>query len=307
MELYKNPLFEISPEVLEALSSNKPIISLESSAITHGIPFPDNIETFNTMQTIIRQNDIVPALIGVLNGKIKLGFSDNDIEYMVKGTRPVKLNSADISWALCNHLTGGTTISATTFISKIAGIEFFVSGGIGGVHLGDHIDISSDLHELSCNQVMLICSGIKAILSVADTVEILETLSVPIVGYQTDRMPGFIIRDTGIQLNKTSINISDVVEQYKIHKSIERSSAFIVVVSPPEEVAIPLDTFKLALEKANHKAKQECISGSKLTPFLLEIINDELSGSIFSVIKPMLINNVGLGCEIVNQYRNLQK
>ena len=302
MNILLNPLFDVSPEVREALVSKKPVISLESSAITHGIPYPLNIETFNRMQAIIRGNDIVPALIGIFKGKIKVGFSDSDIEFMVNKVESHKINSGEIAWALSNNLYGGTTISATTFLSKTAGIQFFVSGGIGGVHLGEHIDISSDLRELSSNRIMVICSGVKALLSVVDTMEILETLSVPVVGYQTNRMPGFIIRDTGIQLKNVANDVKAVVDQYKIHQNLERPTAFIVVVPPPEKNAIPLKEFNGALEKANQKAKNDGISGSELTPYLLNQINQEFSGSMFSAITSMLINNVSLGCQIVNDY-----
>ena len=302
MNILSNPLFDVSPEVSEALASKKPIVSLESSAITHGIPYPLNIKTFNSMKAIIRENGIVPALIGIYQGKIKVVFSESDIEFMVNNVESHKINSGEIAWALSNHLYGGTTISATTYISKLAGIQFFISGGIGGVHLGEHIDISSDLRELSTNRIMVICSGVKAILSVLDTMEILETLSVPVIGYQTNKMPGFIIRDTGIQLKNVANDFKVVVDQYKIHQSLERPSAFIVVIPPPEKDAIPLQKFNLALENANLKAKNESISGPELTPFLLNQINKEFSGSMFSAITSMLINNVSLGCQIVKEY-----
>jgi len=293
---------DISEEVKDALETHAPILSLESSAITHGIPYPENIKTFNTMHHIARQNKVVPALIGIYNGKIKFGFTQKEIEYIVKEGDPHKINSGEIAWALSNQLYGGTTISATAFLSRLIGINFFVAGGIGGVHIGDHLDISADLKELATNPIMIVCSGAKAILSVTDTIEMLETLTVPVVGYQTNKLPGFIIRDTGIELRNVADNVDEVVNQYRIHQRLGRTTAFVVVVPPPEGKAIPAQEFDLALKKANQKAKEENVSGPKLTPFLLEHISDTFSGSMFSVIEALLIQNVELGCQIVNQY-----
>lgn len=293
---------DISDEVKHALDTNSAIISLESSAITHGIPYPENIETFTKMQDTIRSHQIAPALIGFLDGKIKVGFSDDEIEMMITRRTLHKINSREIAWAVSNKCSGGTTISATTFLSGFVGIRFFISGGIGGVHIGDHLDISSDLKELATNSLMLICSGAKAILSVADTVEMLETLAIPVIGYQTNRMPGFIIRDTGIPLNNFADNPEMVIQQYKVHQDLERKSAFIVVVPPPEASAIPPDEFAKTLAIANRKAEIKGISGPELTPFLLEVINTELSGSLFPVIKALLMNNVEIGSDIVQRY-----
>jgi len=301
MKELNNKNFEISEEIRNALETKSPIISLESSAITHGLPYPDSIETFTAMQDIIRQNKIVPALIGIFQGRIKIGFSQSEIEYLVE-SNPQKINSGEIAWALNNQIYGGTTISATAFLSELIGIKFFVAGGVGGVHFGNHFDISADLKELASNQIMVICSGVKTILSVTDTIEILETLTIPVVGYQTNKLPGFIIRDTGIHLRNVAKDVESLVNQFKIHQNLDRPTAFIVVIPPPEENAISSHEFDLALKKANQKANEKCISGSQLTPFLLKIINEEISGSMFSVIESLLINNVKLGCKIVNHY-----
>lgn len=294
---------DYSEEVLDGLSSKNKIISLESSVITHGLPYPQNINTFISIQNIIRKHGLVPAAIGIYEGKIKAGFSDSEIEILATHKNAHKINSGEIAWALSNDLFAGTTISATTYLSNLLGMDYFMAGGFGGAHFGDRFDISADMMEFAKNPIMVFCSGPKAILNIFDTMELLETLSVPVIGYQTNKLPGFIIRDTGIKIKNVAADDKSLIKQYELHKKLGRLSAFIVVIPPPSENSIDEKDFYFALKEANIESQKKKIYGAKLTPFLLEFINEKFSGKLFSTIESLLINNTKIASQIVKQIK----
>ena len=294
-------LFDISNEVKAALSSNTPVVSLESHAVMQGIPFPDSIEIYQKMSGIAKEQGVVPALIGIVDGKIKVGFSVEELEGTIKNKNLLKVNSSAIASSLSQMESGGTTISSTACLSHLIGIDVFVAGGIGGVHHGSRFDISADLFELAKNPILLVCSGAKAILDLPSTVELLETLTIPVIGYQTDTYPGFFLRDTGIPLSNRVDETTGIVDQYRLHRALGKQTALIVVEPPPEGNSLEEEEYYQALETANTQAQKNEITGGDLTPFLLQQINAHFKGVLFPIIKGVLENNMGLGCEIAKQ------
>jgi len=296
-------LFDISNEVKAALSSNTPVVSLESHAVMQGIPFPDNIEIYQKISGIAKDQGVVPALIGIVDGKIKVGFSVDELEGAIKKNNLRKVNSSAIASTLSQMASGGTTISATAFLSHLIGIDIFVAGGIGGVHHGSRFDISADLFELAKNPILLICSGAKAILDLLSTVELLESLTIPVIGYQTDTYPGFFLTDTGIPLLNRVDEVEGIVDQYRLHRALGKKTALIVVEPPPEGNSLEKDQYQQALAIAYDQAQTKNIAGGDLTPFLLQQINTHFKGVLFPIIKGVLENNLGLGCEIAIQLK----
>ncbi len=306
MQFYEKYL-DIAPEVKEALVNNKPVVALESTIISHGMPYPQNVETAAKVEEIIRANGAVPATIAILNGRLKVGLNKEELDYLGKaGTKVVKTSRRDIPFIISKKMDGATTVASTMIIASFAGIKVFATGGIGGVHRGaqDTFDISADLEELSNTDVAVVCAGAKSILDIGLTLEYLETNGVPVVGYQTDELPAFYTRRSGFGVD------------YRLDKPVEIAEALIakwdlglkggvVVANPiPEEYSMDYDVITKAIEDAVKEAEEKGIKGKASTPFLLGKIKEITGGSSLDSNIQLVFNNARLAAEIAKEYCN---
>ncbi len=306
MQFYEKYL-DIAPEVKEALVNNQPVVALESTIISHGMPYPQNVETAAKVEEIIRANGAVPATIAILNGRLKVGLNKEELDYLGKaGTKVVKTSRRDIPFIISKKMDGATTVASTMIIASFAGIKVFATGGIGGVHRGaqDTFDISADLEELSNTDVAVVCAGAKSILDIGLTLEYLETNGVPVVGYQTDELPAFYTRRSGFGVD------------YRLDKPVEIAEALIakwdlglkggvVVANPiPEEYSMDYDVITKAIEDAVKEAEEKGIKGKASTPFLLGKIKEITGGSSLDSNIQLVFNNARLAAEIAKEYCN---
>lgn len=306
MQFYEKYL-DIAPEVKEALVNNQPVVALESTIISHGMPYPQNVETAAKVEEIIRANGAVPATIAILNGRLKVGLNKEELDYLGKaGTKVVKTSRRDIPFIISKEMDGATTVASTMIIASFAGIKVFATGGIGGVHRGaqDTFDISADLEELSNTDVAVVCAGAKSILDIGLTLEYLETNGVPVVGYQTDELPAFYTRRSGFGVD------------YRLDKPVEIAEALIakwdlglkggvVVANPiPEEYSMDYDVITKAIEDAVKEAEEKGIKGKASTPFLLGKIKEITGGSSLDSNIQLVFNNARLAAEIAKEYCN---
>lgn len=293
-------LFELAFEVRDALRFNHPIVALESTVISHGLPYPENLATIQGMQEIIRSYGVVPATIGVVEGKVKIGLSDDEIAFFAKNKSEVmKINRADLSFCLAQKKLGATTVSATAFCAQKAGIKIFATGGIGGVHRGAELnfDISSDLTELSKTPILVVCAGAKSILDIPKTLEYLETQGVLAVGYKTNKFPLFYSCDSNFILKHRLNCATEVADLAKIHFALQNSG---VIVAQPIEASASLNSQEM--EQAIIKATAECQKAKKkaheVTPFILARLNELSGGQTLAANKSLLINNAKLAAKI---------
>ncbi|GLI55273.1 pseudouridine-5'-phosphate glycosidase [Propionigenium maris DSM 9537] len=306
MQFYEKYL-DIAPEVKEALVNNQPVVALESTIISHGMPYPQNVETAAKVEEIIRANGAVPATIAILNGRLKVGLNKEELDYLGKaGTKVVKTSRRDIPFIISKKMDGATTVASTMIIASFAGIKVFATGGIGGVHRGaqDTFDISADLEELSNTDVAVVCAGAKSILDIGLTLEYLETNGVPVVGYQTDELPAFYTRRSGFGVD------------YRLDRPVEIAEALIakwdlglkggvVVANPiPEEYSMDYDVITKAIEDAVKEAEEKGIKGKASTPFLLGKIKEITGGSSLDSNIQLVFNNARLAAEIAKEYCN---
>jgi pseudouridine-5'-phosphate glycosidase len=270
---------KLSKEVASAREMNAPIVALETTVVTHGLPYPENIELAAEMEAIIREEGVTPATIGVLHGKILIGMSPEELEELAVSPVKWKISRRDFAPVLAKGESGGTTVAGTLIVAKTAGIKVFATGGIGGVHRDAPFDISADLPELSNTSVVVVCAGAKAILDLEATFEYLETAGVPVLGYKTDQLPAFYSRDSGIQI---PIRVDFPTEAAKIAQAqwdLGLKGAILVTVPPPDDFAMPSEEAQNAIEKALLEAKEKGISGKSVTPFLLGRVS-ELTGRV---------------------------
>ncbi len=281
--------------------SEKPLVALESTVIAHGLPRPINIKTALDMEETVRNNGATPVTIGILNGRVILGLSSQEIEILASSDS-VKAGVREILYVVAKKLNGDTTVSATMRLAKLGGIDVFVTGGIGGVHRGT-IDISQDLIELSRTRMIVVSAGAKSILDLKATVEILETLGVVVVGYKTDEFPAFYSRKSGIKLNMTAESVQEIVKIYEKMEDMDYEGALLVVNPIPEKDEIHYEVVEEWIKKADRKAVESGISGKDLTPFLLNEISN-LSGekSVKTNIS-LLLNNAALGAKIARSLK----
>ncbi len=294
---------KISNEVKEALSTNKPVVALESTIITHGMPYPENVKTALEVEKTIRDNDAVPATIAVIDGVPTVGLSPDEIEELGKRTDCVKVSRRDLAVVTAKHQWGGTTVAATMILASFAGIKIFVTGGIGGVHRGAEttMDISADLEELAHTNVNVICAGPKAILDIGLTLEYLETHGVTVVGYQTDELPAFYTRESGFKVDArcdTPLEIADIIR----NKEELGLGGGILITNPiPREYSLDKKEIDKVINEAVSSANKEGVKGKELTPYLLAKISEMTEGeSLESNIK-LILNNAALGAEIAKE------
>lgn len=292
-------IMEISPEVEKALNDSKPVVALESTIISHGMPYPTNLKTAISLENEIRSHDAIPATIAVIGGKIKIGLSNLELEYMAKAKNVLKLSRMDLPYAVSKKLDGATTVAATMMCAKMAGIKVFATGGVGGVHRGvnETFDISTDLFELSKTPVIVVSAGVKSILDIPKTLEILETLGVTVVGYKTYDFPSFYSRDSGSKLYMKVDTPKEVANLYNTKIKMEIESGILVANPISKEYEIPNDVIDKAINKALEIAKENKISGKAMTPFLLSKIVEQIPEALESNIH-LAKSNAALAAEI---------
>ncbi|CAM3067513.1 AraC family transcriptional regulator [Legionella steigerwaltii] len=290
--------FDYSPEVKLALEHKKPVLALESTIISHGMPYPDNYETAQAVEQIVRDHDVTPATIAVIDGRIKIGLTASELQQFACNKDVLKASRRDLPFIVANRHSAGTTVAATLFCAAKAGIKLFATGGIGGVHRGDAHDISADLIEISRTPIAVICAGAKAILDLPRTLEFLETMSVPVIGYRTRVLPAFYTDATHYQLSTWVDDIPTLANILTAHWEIGMSSGVLITNPIPTEFNIPMEIIEPVIRNAIHKAEQNNISGKELTPFLLAEVSQLTQGKSLLANIALIKNNARLGAEL---------
>ena len=298
----------INPVVLEALKNNKPVVALETTIISHGMPYPKNVETALKVEQVIRDHGAVPATIGIINGEPIVGMTPEEIELFGKEKNILKASRRDLPVIYAKKLWAATTVSSSMIIAAQAGIEVFVTGGIGGVHRGvqESMDISADLQELGKTNVTVVCAGAKAILDLPLTLEYLETMGVPVLGFQTEELPAFYSRHSGLKVDYSIENYQEAA-RIILEKRKNNLEGGILITNPiPEKYAMDDNIINNAIQKALNMADEQHIKGKEITPFLLKTIVELTGGeSLESNIK-LILNNAALGAEISKEVCKLK-
>lgn len=293
-----NNFLEIANPIRKALFSGRPVVALESAVITHGLPYPHNQRLALEMEDTIRQQNAEPATIAVLDGKIRVGLSPAEIERLAQMKHCRKISRRDFGIALSQGESGGTTVAGTLFAAHQAGIRVFATGGIGGVHRNAPFDVSADLHELSRTPLVVVCAGAKAILDLPATLEVLETLGVPVIGYQSEEFPAFYSRQSGLKVNLACQNASEIARAALAHWGAGIHSAVLVANPPPAEHALAADEIENIIQQAVREAEQMGIRGAAVTPYLLEKVNQLTGGASLQANLALLLSNGRLAAEI---------
>ncbi|SVA95851.1 uncharacterized protein METZ01_LOCUS148705, partial [marine metagenome] len=283
-----------------------PVVALESTIISHGMPFPQNLETALEVERIIRKEGAIPATIAVVEGRIKIGLSNLELEQFAQGTKTVKVSSRDLPLALSQKQDGGTTVAATMICSRMAGISVFVTGGIGGVHRGSEktMDISGDLMELSRTNVAVVCAGIKSILDIPRTLEYLETQGVPVIGYRTDEFPAFYTTTSGYSVQSRINTAEEIARCMKVKWELGLDGGLVIANPVLPEDAMDEVVIEEAIAKSLKEASEKGIDGKAVTPFLLERISQLTDGESLKTNIALVFNNALLGAKIASAYGN---
>ncbi len=293
------PNLIILSEVGQALHLGMPVVALESAVITHGLPSPYNLSVAKNMETVIRQHGATPATIAILRGKVHIGLNPMQIEQLAqKSEETIKVSRRDIALAIQRKINGGTTVAASIALAHQARIKVFATGGIGGVHRESPFDISADLYALSDTPLIVVCAGAKAILDLNATVERLESLSVPVLGYQTKEFPAFYSRESGLPVSLSMSTPAEIVEFAHFHWELGMRSAVLVVQPPPPEEALPRAQVEEWIRRANEEAMRSGVRGGALTPYLLRRVDELSNGRALRVNLALLLNNAHLAAQI---------
>jgi len=298
---------DIQPEVQDALAAGRPVVALESTVIAHGLPYPDNLKTAEMMEKTVRQNGAVPATMGLLDGRIVVGLSDPQIERMAKDKHVAKVSRADFGPVLASKQTGATTVAATMIVSAAVGIRFFATGGIGGVHRGAQstFDISADLYDLSRTPVAVICAGPKAVLDIGLTLEVLETLGVPVIGYGTTQLPAFYYPDSGYSLNFSCSTPQEMARVAHTQWNLTLRSGLLITNPPPPKSAMNREKTESIIEEALRAAEMIGVRGKTVTPFLLSQVLALSNGKTLKANIALLKSNAKLAAQIAVEYAKL--
>ena len=294
------PFLEIAGEVKDALDNNRPVVALESTIISHGMPYPQNVETAMKVEEVVRSCGATPATIAVIKGKMKAGCSPEEIEYLgKKGPEVTKCSRRDMPVILSRGMDGATTVTTTMMIAHLAGISVFATGGIGGVHRGAEVtmDISADLEELAQTPVMVVCAGAKSILDLGLTLEYLETKGVPVLGFGTEELPAFYTRKSGFGVDYRVDTPEELAKIFLMQRRLGSKNGILVTNPIPEEYSMDKDVIDAAIEEALLEAKQRGIHGKETTPFLLAKIKDITGGDSLNSNIRLVFNNARLAAE----------
>jgi len=298
---------DIHPEVAEALKNNKAVVALESTIISHGMPYPQNVETARKTEEIVRCKGAIPATIAILGGRLKVGLNNEELEFLGKSGDIGKVSRRDIPFVVGKKLNGATTVASTMIIAEMAGIKVFVTGGIGGAHRNAQqtFDISADLTELSQTNVAVVCAGAKSILDLGLTLEYLETAGVPVIGYQTDELPAFYTRKSGFKLVHSSENTAEIASILKSKWDLNLKGGAVIANPIPEEFAMDFDYITKAIETALEESEKEGIKGKDTTPFLLAYIKKITDGKSLAANIELVYNNARVGAELAVELSKL--
>lgn len=299
-----NPYIDIHPEVQAALDNHLPIVALESTIISHGMPYPKNVETARQVEAIIREEGAIPATIGILNGRIKIGLNDEELELMGNAGNIAKVSRRDLPVILAKGLHGATTVATTMIGADLAGIRVFVTGGIGGVHKGaqETFDISADLTELAHTNVAVVCAGAKSILDIGLTLEYLETQGVPVLGFGTDEFPAFYTPRSGFKADYGVKSATEVADIMKAKWSLGLNGGLVIGNPVPSELAMDDVLINDAITQALAEAKSQGIKGKDTTPFLLARIKELTGGDSLESNIALVFNNARIGARIAVAY-----
>lgn len=291
---------EFSDEVKKAMEENKPIVALESTIISHGMPYPQNVETAKACEEIIRENGAVPATTAIINGKIKIGLSEEELEFMATSKDIIKASRRDFAYIVSQKLNGATTVASTIIAARLAGLKIFVTGGLGGVHRNAEVtfDISRDLEELASNDIMIVCAGCKSILDIGLTLEYLETKGVPVFGYQTEYMPAFFTRKSEFKVDYKINNPEEAARAALTQWDLGLHGGILLTNPIPETDSMDEEKINKAIEKALVEAEEKHIHGKETTPFLLTKVLEATEGKSLEANIALVKNNARLGAEV---------
>ena len=291
---------DLAPDVAEALGTGQAVVALESTIITHGMPFPQNVETAQAVEATVRAAGAVPATIAIIDGRIKIGLQAHQLEGLGGAKSVIKATRRDLAAAIVRHANAGTTVAATMAIAARAGIEVFATGGIGGVHRGaeETFDISADLTELAASPVAVVCAGCKSILDIAKTLEFLETQGVPVIGYRTNEFPAFFARSSGHKLDHRFDDPSEVAAVIRMERKLGSRSGLLIANPIPKEHALPADEIEARIAAAVKEAEKAGISQKEVTPFLLARVNELTGGKSLTANIALIKNNAAVAAEI---------
>jgi len=297
MAAFKLPL-SYSPTVARARTTGSPLVALESTVITHGLPYPENLNLARDMEANVKAEGAIPATIAILNGKIQVGLTGSQLETIATVKDAIKVSRRDFGLVLARGVPGGTTVAGTLHAAHLAGIQVFATGGIGGVHRNAPFDVSADLVELGRTPLVVVCAGAKSILDLSATLEVLETQGVMVIGYQTDEFPAFFSRSSGLRLNARSDSPQEIAAIAKAHWQAGVNSAVLVANPPPAESALPYDEIEAVILTALKDAETQGIHGSATTPFLLSRVNQLSGGKSMQANLALLRSNARLAAQI---------
>lgn len=300
-----NQYLDILPEIKDALEKGMPVVALESTIISHGMPYPRNVETAKEVEQVVRDNGAVPATIAILGGRLKVGLCSDEIDDLGrKGLDVIKASRRDIPFIVAGGQDGATTVAATMIIADMAGIRLFATGGIGGVHRGgeNSMDVSADLEELSRTNVAVVCAGIKSILDIGRTLEYLETAGVPVVSYGTDEVPAFYARDSGHQSDYRIDSPAQAAQALKAKYDLGINGSILITNPVPEKYALAPEDINKTIEEAIVEMDKRGITGKDTTPFLLARIAEQTGGESLDTNIKLVLNNAALAAKIAAEF-----
>jgi pseudouridine-5'-phosphate glycosidase len=299
--------FTVSYEISRALNLSLPVVALESTVVTHGLPRPQNLSLAHDMESSVREEGAVPATIGVLKGKVCIGMNEAELDELANSPSPRKVSKRDFATAAVKGENGGTTVAGTMFAAHQAGIKVFATGGIGGVHKESAFDVSTDLQALASIPMIVVCAGAKAILDLPATLEYLETMAVPVVGYQTDAFPAFYSRNSGLKASIKLDTPDEIVKLARAHWEMGMNSAILVTQPVPAEDEIPKSEMDYFILQASQEAIKKEKRGQELTPFLLQRISELTGGRSLRTNLALLLNNARLAAQIAKSMASMQR
>jgi len=303
-----NKYIDINHEVKEALANNKPVVALESTIISHGMPYPQNVQTARRVEEIVREQGAIPATIAVIGGRLKVGLTSEELEFFGQSSDILKASRRDLPYIIANELHGATTVATTMIIAEMAGIKVFVTGGIGGVHRGaaETFDISADLQELAKTDVAVVCAGVKSILDIGLTLEYLETQGVPVLGYQTKDFPAFYTRQSGFEVLYSLENAEVAAKTLKAKWDMSLKGGLVIANPVPKAEAMD-ESINEAIESSLSECNKKGIKGKDITPFLLGRIKEVTEGRSLETNIALVYNNARVGGQIAKAYSLLNR
>ncbi len=298
---------QVHPEVQKAVAAGQPVVALESTIISHGMPYPKNIEMAKNVSKIIRENGAIPATIAIIDGVLKVGLTEEEIEFLGTSKDVVKASRRDLPFIISKKLTGATTVATTMILADLAGVKVFATGGIGGVHRGAEttFDISADLQELANTNVAVICAGAKSILDIGLTLEYLETNGVPVIGFGTDEMPAFYTRRSGFGVDYRVDSSMEVAQALKAKWDLNLKGGMVIGNPIPEEFEMDYDTINNAIESALKEAEEKNIAGKNVTPFLLDKVKTITDGKSLESNIELVYNNAKVAAQIAKDLSDI--